>query len=154
MIFRQFWAVLEKFIFHPRKCQNTWKNFELHIDPMVHVKHRNRDADIIWCSRHTGCLCSAADMIHGVADTKCDAAEYDAWCGWHDARVGNVGQAWGVSPTLLCGKNKFLLNEYQGIFMLIKNIFLFFLIWKMDFFRPTHPQNLENYRFFFLEPFP
>ena len=27
-------------------------------------------------------------------------------------------------------------------------------IWKMDFFRPTHPLNLENSRFFLIEPFP
>ena len=32
----------------------------------------------------------------------------------------------------------------------------FFFFWKMGFFRPTHPLNLENSRFFFFffEPFP
>ena len=45
-------------------------------------------------------------------------------------------------------KNKLILNEYLGIFMHFESIF-FFLIWKMEIFRPTHPLNLENSRFFF-----
>ena len=45
---------MEKFIFHPRKCQNTWKNFELDVDQMFLV---------ILCMVDT--MRGAADTMHG-----------------------------------------------------------------------------------------
>ena len=41
----------------------------------------------------------------------------------------------------LYGKNQFILNEYLGIFMHFEN--------KMEIFKPTYTNNLENSRFFF-----
>ena len=61
MIFRQFWAVLKLF-FTQENAKNTEKNFELDIDPMVHVIH------------------GGSNMMHSVADRMCSAADmmYDA----------------------------------------------------------------------------
>ena len=79
-------------------------------------------------------VCGAANMMGVAADTMHGAA--DMMAQW-------------VRPPPYMEKNKLILNEYLGIFMHFESIFFFFLIWKMEFFRPTHPLNLENSRFFF-----
>ena len=70
-------------------------------------------------------ICSVANQMHGLADPMSSAA--DSKC---------------QTPPTYMEKNKLILNEYIGIFMHFESIF-FFLIWKMEIFRPTHPLNLE-----------
>ena len=61
MIYRQFWAVLEKLFFHPRKCQNTYVSCHT-----LYGWHNVRcAADKMHC---------AADMMRGAANTM-------LWCG-------------------------------------------------------------------------
>ena len=71
-------------------------------------------------------------LSHSVWLTRCVAH------GQQNARSQN--QSW-TPPHM--AKNKLLLNEYLDIFMHFESTF-FLKIWKMDFFRPTHPLNLEN----------
>ena len=58
----------------------------------------------------------AADTMHGAADKICSVANTMSWCG-----QCNVCEVWWVgqnqSLTLPYGENKFVLNEYLGIFM-------------------------------------
>jgi len=105
------------------------------------------DVDSEWMTRCT----LRHNALCGQQNVRC--GWHNAWCGQCKAcEVWWVGQNQSLTPPH--GKNKFLLNEYLGILMHFESTFLFFQIWKMDFFRPTHPLNLENSRFFFFEPFP
>ena len=98
-------------------------------------------------------LSGAADTLCGAANTVCGAADMmgvaaDTMHGAADMMTQWVSQDQCQTP--LYGKNKLILNQYLGIFMHFETIFFFFfLIWKMDFFRPTPPLNLENSRIFF-----
>jgi len=104
------------------------------------------DVDSEWMTRCT----LRHNALCGQQNVRC--GWHNAWCGQCKAcEVWWVGQNQSLTPPH--GKNKFLLNEYLGILMHFESTFLFFQIWKMDFFRPTHPLNLENSRFFlFLNP--
>ena len=138
MIFTQFWAVSEKFtffIFSPYKMvQSTWCMCERH--------NAQCGQHIAWCSQDS--------VWWGQHDGGCN--QHNAWCSWHDGIMGKPGTVSDPPPYM--EKNKLILNQYLGIFMHFETIF--FLIWKMDFFRPTHPLNLENSRIFFFifDPFP
>ena len=63
---------------------------------------------------------SAADTMRGAANTMCGAATvmHVRWVGWW------VGQNQSLTPHM--AKNKFLLNEYLGIFMHFESIFFYF----------------------------
>ena len=65
--FDQFW---KKLFFHPWKCQNTLKNFELDVDQMFLVILSI--ADTMRSAADT--MCGAATTMHGVADMMHGAA--------------------------------------------------------------------------------
>ena len=93
---------------------------------------------------------SAANTFCGAANTVCGAADMmgvavDTMHGAADMMAQWVSQDQCQTPPIW-KKNKLILNQYLGIFMHFETIFFFF-IWKMDFFRPTHPLNLENSNF-------
>ena len=80
MIFMRFWAVLEKFIFHPRKCQNTKKNFnvdQICLDILCTANTMHSAADMMHSAADT--MRGVADTMHGAANTMCGAA--DRMCG-------------------------------------------------------------------------
>ena len=75
---------------------------------------------------------SAAKMMGGVANTM------------HSAANTLRSSANTTAPPIW--KNKLTLNQYLGIFMQFKSIFLFYL--KKVLFHTHQPINLENSRFF------
>ena len=67
-------------------------------------------------------MCCAADMMLGAAYTMRGVATvmHVRWVGWW------VGQNQSLTPHM--AKNKFLLNEYLGIFMHFESIFFFIFL--------------------------
>ena len=89
-------------------------------------------------------LRGAADTLRGAANTVCGVADMmgvaaDTMHGAADMMAQWVSQDQCQTPPYM-EKNKLILNQYLGIFMHFENFFF----WKMDFFKPTHPLNLEN----------
>ena len=116
MIFMQFLAVVVKFIF---LTLEKVKNFELDIDPMF--------IDIPCAADTMQC---AVGSIH-----------YTVWL--MQCMRGVLGMPGSVHPpSTYMEINKLLLNDCLGIMRHFESIF--FSIWKMDFFRPPYPLNLEN----------
>ena len=114
-----------------------------------------------WCWLNVSChtlygwhdAWRTADKMRGVADIMHGTANTMLWCSWRNAcEVWQVGQNQSWTPNM--AENKFLLNEYLGIFMHFESNF-YFLNLENGLFQTHHPLNLENSNFLFLiEPFP
>ena len=82
---------------------------------------------------------------------KAQCGRHNAWCGRRNAcEVWWVGQTQSVTPPHMA-KNKFLLNEYLGIFMHFESIFFIFLNLENGLFQ-THPPT-KSWKFQIFFPF-
>ena len=116
-----------------------------------------------WCWLNVSChtlygwhnAWRTADKMRGVADIMHGTANTMYWCGWRNScEVWRVGQNQSWTPPHMA-KNKFLLNEYLGIFMHFESIFFIFLNLENGLFQTHPPTKSGKFQiFFFFEPFP
>ena len=144
MIFRQFWAVLEKIIFSPLKMPKhlkkiwtlCWTNVSCHT---LYGWHNARCAD--------NNLCSAANLMRGAANTM-------LWCGRRNAcEVLWVGQNQSRTPPY--GKKLVSFKWIFRHFYASWEHFFIFLNLENGLFQTHPPTKSGKFQiFFFFEPFP